>query len=241
VQLILRAVDAANPALVDSSFGTEAAAVRRMFLMPAAGRVTETYLCGIWADTARRAAWKTGFDMIGREPAVRSTFDDFYRSVSLDGGKIRTFFQAYEANGLVPTEVDYAFFKDRSAHTSPSLAPIRQAIANKLAAERNAPRWKIRQAIALHVRPSAQRADRLGRDVAFYIDGAGTTLGSEERTAWQNRGRLRASDAGFSDTRPFATFTAKPAIDTGIANPATLTAAEIAACPRAVLDTRRPQ
>ncbi len=242
VQLILRGVDKANPALIDASFGAEAAAVRRMFLMPdrQADRALETYLCGVWADTGRRAAWKAGFDLIGREPLVRATFDDFYKSASLDGGKIATFFRAYAANGLEPTEVDYAFFKDRSAHTSPALAPIRQAIANRLATEPGAARWTIRQAIALNVRPTAQRADRLGRDVAFYIDGAGGALGSEERSAWAGRGRLRASDAGLSDTRPFASFTPAPAIDTSIPNPASLTAAERAACPQAVLDTRRP-
>src|SRR5215218_1316557 len=77
-------------------------------------------------------------------------------------------------------------------------------------------------------------------DVAFYIDGAGDALGSGERSAWQARGRLRASDAGLTDARPSATFTPEPPIDTGIADPASLTDAERAACPRAVLDTRRP-
>ena len=92
-----------------------------------------------------------------------------------------TFFRAYAASGLRPTEVDYAFFKDRAAHPSPSLEPIQRAIATLLAAQPGAARWQVRQAIALNVRPSAQRTDRLGRDVAFYIDGAGDLLGPEER------------------------------------------------------------
>ena len=134
---------------------------------------------------------------------MRATFDGLYKSASLDGGKIATFFRAYAANGLQPTEIDYGFFKDRAAHTGPSLAPIQQAIANLLAAQPSAARWKVRQAIALNVRPGSQRADRLGRDVAFYIDGAGDALGSEERSAWAARGRLRASDAGLTDDRSF--------------------------------------
>ena len=72
VQLILQAVDAATPSLLDASFGGEAAAVRRMFRMrdgdPA--RSLETYLCGIWADSARRAAWTEGFAAVGQVPAV---------------------------------------------------------------------------------------------------------------------------------------------------------------------------
>jgi hypothetical protein len=243
VQLILQAVDAATPSLLDASFGSEAAAVRRMFRMrdgdPA--RSVETYLCGIWADSARRAAWTAGFAAVGQVPVVRATFDGHYKSASLDGGKIATFFRAYAANGLQPTEIDYAFFKDRAAHMSASLAPIRQAIANLVAAQPSAARWKVRQAIALNVRPlGTQRADRLGRDVAFYIDGAGDALGSDERSAWQARGRLRASDAGLTDARSFATFTPGPEIDIGIADPASLTAAERAACPRAVLDMQTP-
>ena len=242
VQLILQAVDAATPALIDEHFGSEANAVRRMFRMPDrdTGRSLETYLCGIWADTARRARWTAGFDTLGRLSSVRVTFDQFYRSTSLDGGKIATFYRAYAANDLVPTEVDYAFFKDRAAHTSPVFAPIRQAIADLLATQTGAARWKVRQAIALHVRPASQRADRLGRDVAFYVDGVAGALGQEERAAWQARGKLRASDAGLDDTRSFANFMPGPAIDAGISQPASLTDAERAACPRAVLDTRRP-
>jgi len=72
----------------------------------------------------------------------------------------------------------------------------------------------VRQAIALNVRPGAQRADRLGRDVAFYIDGAGNALGQEERDAWAARGRLRAPDVGLSDARSFGSFTPGPAINT---------------------------
>jgi hypothetical protein len=242
VQLILHAIDLATPALIDENFGDEASAVRKMFRMPDRddARTLETYLCGIWADTARRARWKAGFDTLGRVPFVRTKFDGFYRSASLDGGKIATFYRAYTANNLVPTEIDYAFFKDRAAHTSPAFEPIKQAIAALVTTQPAATRWKVRQAIALRVRPSSQRADRLGRDVAFYIDGAGSALGQEELTAWQARGKLRASDAGLSDARNQATFTPEPAIDTGIAAPASLTDAERAACPRAVLDTRRP-
>ena len=119
-------------------------------------RSLETYLCGIWADSARRAAWKAGFAAIGQVPAVRATFDGLYKSASLDGGKIATFFRAYAANGLQPTEIDYGFFKDPAAHPSPSLAPIQQAIANLLAAQPSAARWKVRQAIALNVRPGSR-------------------------------------------------------------------------------------
>ena len=108
VQLILQTVHAATPSLLDASFGGEAAAVRRMFRMRDGdvARSLETYLCGIWIDSARRAAWKAGFAAIGQVPAVRATFDGHYKSASLDGGKIATFFRAYAANRLQPTAID---------------------------------------------------------------------------------------------------------------------------------------
>ncbi|SDD04836.1 hypothetical protein [Belnapia rosea] len=243
VQLVLAMVDRTSPMLIDQAFGIEASAIRRTFQLRDrdAQRSLETYLCGVWADASRREAWRQGFNALGRAPDVRAAYDNLYRSSSLDGGKIATFIQAYSDNGLTPTEADYGFFKDRSAHTSPSLGPIRTAISQALAADRSAPRWRIRQAIALNVRPGSQRADRLGRDVAFYIDGAGDRLSQEELSAWQQRGRLRASDAGLADTRPFTDFSAGPALETGIAQPENLTDAERRACPQAVLDTRRPE
>jgi hypothetical protein len=243
VQLILQAVDKGDPTLIDESFGAEKDSVRRMFSMPDrdTARSLETYLCGIWVDPARRLSWKDGFDKIGRLPTVRATFDRLYQSSSLDGGKINTFIKAYSANGLAATEVDYAFFKDRAAHTTPKLDPVQAAIATVLASEPDAVRWQVRRSIALNVRPSNQRTDRLGRDVAFYLDGSGLAgLSTEEREAWQGRGRLHASDAGLSDDRPYTSFTAGPPIDTDIAHPTTLSAAERAACPAAVLATQQP-
>jgi hypothetical protein len=240
VQLILQSIDRNNPALIGAAFGGEAAAVRRMFLMPDDGaRRLETYLCGVWSNPDRRQLWRSGFDRLGREILVRDRFDAVYRSASLDGGKIATFYRAYREFGLAPTEIDFAFFKDRSAHMTSSYQRIRDAIAS-IHATAATPRWRVRRAIALAVRPANQRPDRLGRDIAFYVDGAGGALSGEEGTAWRDRGQYRASDVGLSDARAAGDFQPGPAIESSIPSPATLTPAERAACPAAVLDTRPP-
>jgi hypothetical protein len=242
VQLILQAIDARSPDLIDKAFGQEANAVRKMFHLvdrdPA--RTLATYLCGVWADRDRREAWKNGFAQIGAEPSVRKTFDNFYNSSSLDGGKINTFFRAYKANGLTPTELDYGFFKDRAAQTTVSFEPIKSAVAEALSTDSAPPRWKIRRAIALNVRPGTQGEDRLGRDVAFYVDGAGDTLSEEEFRAWRSRGPLHATDVGLSDDRAFSSFEPGSAIQNNIQDPVPLNESERAACPQAVLDTRFP-
>lgn len=240
VQLILQSIDRENPSMIAAAFGAEAGAVRRMFSMPDDGaRRLETYLCGIWANSGRRAAWRTGFDQLGRERLARERFDSLYRSASLDGGKIAAFYRAYRDFGLDPTEVDFAFFKDRSAHMTSSYQQVRNAIAS-IHPNATTPRWRVRRAIALAVRPANQRQDRLGRDVAFYIDGGASALSSDELTAWRGRGQYRASDVGLSDARAAGDFQAGPVVDSSIASPATLTQAEREACPAAVLDTRPP-
>jgi hypothetical protein len=242
VQLILAGIDAIDPKIIDKGFAGEAAAVRRMFQMQdeTPSRSLETYLCGIWSDSVRRAAWRGGFSTIGRDPRVQKTFDDFYMSASLDGGKIGIFMKAYASRGLVPTEIDYAFFKDRAAQTTPVLAAIEAAIAKTLTAHPGAARWQIRRSIALSVRPANQRVDRLGRDVAFYVDGIDTPLSDEEKAAWDKRGNIRATEAGLSDTREYRAFSPGQRLDTAIKVPATLSPQEAQACPAAVLNTQRP-
>ncbi|SPL62745.1 hypothetical protein [Ochrobactrum soli] len=240
VQLILQAVDTTSPDTIDEAFVDEAPAVRRMFSLPDRDehRSLETYLCGIWSDQARRIAWKKGFQRIGRIKSVREKFDELYKSSSLDGGKIANFYRAYSTNGLQPTEVDYAFFKDRAAHMTVKYDTVRGVIADFLKAVPNAARWQVRQAIALNVRPSRQQTDRLGRDVAFYIDGGEAQLSELEQMAWRNRGQLRASDVGLNDVRSYPTFIPGSSVDSSIRRPAILTAAEMKACPAAVLATR---
>lgn len=242
VQLILQAVDIRSPDLVDHAFGSEANGIRKIFhlLDRDPERTLETYLCGVWADRDRRQAWKEGFANIGAESTVRQIFDDFYKSSSLDGGKISSFFRAYDANGLTPTEIDYGFFKDRAAQTTVSFEQTRSVIAKFLRTEPGAPHWKIRRAIALNVRPATQREDRLGRDVAFYIDGAGDTLSAEESKAWRARGPLHATDVGLSDERSSATFASGGTINNSVPDPVPLSVSEKAACPQAVLETHLP-
>ncbi|QND44653.1 hypothetical protein HB780_02385 (plasmid) [Rhizobium lusitanum] len=245
VRLILQALDKLDANSIDDSFGTEAAAVRRMFVLRDRDpdRSLETYLCGVWMDAKRRVAWKIGFSKIGAIPAAREMFDKLYRSASLDGGKVASFYDAYASNHLVPTEMDYGFFKDRAAHTnvnSKDHLAIEQAIQNQLKGLPDSRPWQIRQAIALTVRPGSQRRDRLGRDVAFYVDEGEHRLNAEELDAWRARGRVWASSAGLSDDRMMPSFMPEPTIETDLSQPSSLTSAERRACPQAVLDTRKP-
>lgn len=240
VQAILGLIDKERPALLDAGFGGEASAVRRVLtLKNDETRSLEAFLCGIWIEPGRRKAWKDGFASLGQDAAVRTIYDRLYRSANFDGGKITSFQSAYTASGLAPTEIDYAFFKDRAAHMTIDGDAVRAAIAG-IGTTRVPPSW-VRRAIARQVRPPKQSIDRLGRDVAFYVDGLGIEeLSSEERAAWQARGGLRASSFGLSDERRAPVFQSGPEIAAPAAT-GTLTAGELAACPAAVLNSREPR
>lgn len=243
IQAILGVIERDHPDLLKKAFLDEAIAVQRMGRLRNDDSKTspslEVYLCGIWANPKRRAAWKQGFSRFGEEPTVREAYDLAYRSSSFDGGKIAGYQAAYEAFGLAPTEVDHAFFKDRAAHMSFNDASVRAAIKEALAGPNVTPS-AVRRALSLKVRPPNQRKDRLGRDVAFYVDSIGAAgLSAEESAAWIERGRRHAAIAGLSDTRAAPRFVAGPKFDRRTPTE-TATSQEINACPTAVLNPLQP-
>ncbi len=147
---------------------------------------------------------------------------------------------AWQRVGLEPTEVDFAFFIDRSAHMS--VREDRMVEALTAAGGATLAPWAARRAVALNVRPrnADQHHSRLGRDVTFYLDGAGTdTLTPAEHDAWRASGGLRASDVGLFDDSPAPAFQPGPPIDWEPDTPAQLTPPELA-CPDAVLSPRSP-
>ena len=94
--------------------------------------------------------------------------------------------------------------------------------------------------MSLHFRPSNQRKDRLGRDIAFYIDAIGEdALSEEERAAWRARGARNAAAIGLSDERAAPAFTPAPAIANAMPT-GDITQAEQTLCPAAVLNPQRP-
>lgn len=245
VQVILAGVARRDEALLTDAFAGESAAVLRLLRVPRAS--TERYLCHIWTGPDRRRAWLAGFERLGRSPLVREIYDAVYASVDYDGGKVQRFHGAWEAAGLTPTAVDYAFFVDRSAHMSIAQGPITAALADAAAGlegDASLSPAQARRAVAVAVRPGndAQRASRLGRDVTFYIDALGEqVLTDAELTAWRSRGAVRAADVGLLDQMPAPAFAPGASIDwVPDRDEADIPAGDLA-CPPAVLSPQPPQ
>jgi hypothetical protein len=236
-----------NADLFNAAFAAEAPAVQRMLELEnkSDNSALETYLCGVWMSPERRSAWVDGFRALGKTAELPEFYRDVYRSASFDGGKIATFHRVWASKefGLPITELDHAFFIDRSAHMSISERKLKEALLVLKSASGSA--WPpspaaIRQYVALNVRPPNQRTDRLGRDIAFYVEGIGQPgLSAEETAAWASRGRRNAVDIGLGDARNVPVFTAGPAISHPMPT-GTLTDAEKALCPAAVLNPSSP-
>jgi hypothetical protein len=237
VQWILWRVERQNRAVVSRAFGPEAAAARQLLTLD--DDSAKRFLCSVFADTARRAAWTAAFAELGKSALVRRLYDRHYLSRASDGAKMERLYQLYERLGVAPTEIDYAFFLDRATHSTPPTPDA--ANADKIR------QWLTMNNLSL-TPPNARRAfaavfptrnqtqDRLGRDVAFFIDAfTETGLTTDELAAWRRRGQLSAANVGLADERAapplnIANDTAAPVFNTTLSSP----------CPAPVLNPNRP-
>ncbi len=204
VQIILKAIHAAAPAVLQESFDGERETVRQ--LLDTDGDSGRTLLEPVHANADRRKAWKSAFEKLGAVEAARTAYDTY----AFEGEWLRPGLRLLY--GLVPkdaaTEVDYAFFLDLAMHASISKRRVQaaaEAIANKEAssgrsltpAER---RRAIGAVIVQHIGSPQMKHDRMARNVIYSVDEIGG-LSEEERDAWLRRSGLRASDCGLSDSR----------------------------------------
>ena len=239
VQWILWRVEQQDTSIVTAAFGAEAATLRK--LIPLNDDSARRLLCSIFADPGKRADWTRAFKELGKSALVRSMYDRHYLSRVSDGSKMERLYRLYDKLGMRPTEVDYGFFLDRATHSSPpsdvdnAAGKIKAWLADK--GFQQTP-GNVRRAFAANFPTSNQTQDRLGRDVAFFIDAVGESgLTQEERQAWKQRGQLTAANVGLSDGK------AAPALNPGsdpngpgfdkVLNPAP-------SCPSSVLNPSPP-
>jgi hypothetical protein len=164
----------------------------------------------VWNAPVRRRIWKDKFKELSAQKAAREAYEWYaFQSNEWLKPAFRRLYKLIPEAQTKATEVDYAFFLDLAMHmsiTERRIEVAKQAIANKeRALGREVNPAERRQIVSLNMIPSAQRQDRLGRNVVYYVDGVGVEeLSQEERNAWKNRsGGLRASNCGLTDTRSY--------------------------------------
>lgn len=159
----------------------------------------------------QKAAWTRAFARLGADPDIRAAYDAqawgeaaWFRSV------VDRLAQSWRAQGLEPTEVDFAFFLDRAIHMGWGAQRF-AAVDRVLTQGSPLTNAEARFLIADAVRAGARPEDRLARDAMFLIDAeeelaplmaASRTWPRGWKNAWRTRANLSAADVGLSDSRP---------------------------------------
>ncbi|MGE3867244.1 MAG: hypothetical protein AB7G04_10055, partial [Hyphomonadaceae bacterium] len=168
-------------------------------------------------------AWSRAFARLGAMEQTQRVYDDvawgddaWFRYV------VERLSKSWRAAGLEPSEIDFAFFLDRSIHMGWGEARF-DAIDTALAREKAclAPgaftNARARLIVADAVRAKARPEDRLARDAMFLVDSrAGLreamsrspTWPKNWRKLWAARSGMAASDVGLSDARGAPAFPA---------------------------------
>ena len=180
-----------------------------------------------------------GLQLLGADPAVRANYRALYRSYPFDGEKLERYGRLWASLALVPSEIDFAFFYDRATHIGgpPDDEALISELGDCIRAETLAGNTHAaaRRCLSLrHPHPTLP-TDRLGRDVAYYVDAyPNSALSPRELSTWREHIPLSArKSVGLSDARNYplehAFNAADPSGETPEANDE-LTPAE-AACP----------
>ena len=210
IQWVLANVIRRTPGLVEYAFGAERENAQRFvgLLGPPpescdGSTPLEHFMCAVWIDPDRRRMWEKALQSLGKQQSVRSVFDDVYARQEFDGYKLDAYFALWETLGVAPSEIDFAFFHDRSTQIGGPPEVIAGDLKKCLDGEpaqvtRNA---AARRCLArLHPHPT-QPDDRYARDAAYYIDSyTPQRLTKAELRMWQRHIPLAAgAQFGLSD------------------------------------------
>ncbi|MCI0512368.1 hypothetical protein L0128_04070 [candidate division KSB1 bacterium] len=210
VRFILQRIQQQHPDTLKTIFGAEYPAVSRLLAEDAANgyRIMQE----IYNQAERRQAFKVRLQALGATALAQQAYD--WAALKSDFWLKPNFRKLYtlipHADSLA-TEIDYAFFLDLSAHASISGKRVQRAqvVLDSLTTAWQRPlspaerRRAIANVFAQFVHPN-WRADRMGRNVVFYIDGIPEAdLTTAEKTSWQARTQRRASQFGLFDQRRY--------------------------------------
>jgi hypothetical protein len=107
VQRILANIDAAQPALITTAFGGEAAAVRT-FMTLRTERTASAFIEKVATDARRKTAWSNGFSALGVNRQARLQYDQLMDASATAGipEAIADFTRAFWRQCLAPTEYE---------------------------------------------------------------------------------------------------------------------------------------
>jgi len=211
VSEILKQVHSKNPSLLEKSFGSELPTLLQV-MNSHPKNCADLLMNDVFANRQKRDFWKEKFRGLGAIPEVREIYEEYaWKSNKWLKPNLKTLYAGFFANNsdhTKATEIDFAFFTDLSMHMSITTERVTKAATALTEKENRLGRplspAERRQVIGKNMVPTGQQKDRMGRNVAFYVDGIGeSNLSNEERMAWEARGKRKASNCGLSDSRTF--------------------------------------
>ncbi|MFM9846595.1 MAG: hypothetical protein ACKVP3_05485 [Hyphomicrobiaceae bacterium] len=257
IQLVLWMVSKQDPALLQKAFGAEYPNLRRFFQLKGGGKSKcdgdiplKRFVCAVWMDKTRRTIWEQALTALGHSALVRKAYTELYALSDFDGTKLQDYYAIWRELGLRPSEIDYAFFLDRTTHLGgpPEEDSAVARLGKCLHEERTkalTPNAAARRCLAQQQPHETQPEYRLARDVAYYLDSYPEgSLSEREISTWAGYVPLSATyNFGLSDTETVA-ITEAPSLaslnpDLPRAQSSELTSAELKACPVSVLSPIR--
>ncbi len=156
----------------------------------------------VFDDPERRETLRVIFAELAAKPEIRAGYDAYFLGPSgYLAGRIGRYYALYARAGLTPTEIDFAFFLDRSLDYPP-LSEDLQARLLPLLQAAGPETWKARRIIATETpfTSPGSRSFQIGRDAVYWIDAVGQAgLEPIEAASWVRNSRLKASDVGLTD------------------------------------------
>ena len=197
----------ANPAtaaIVQDHFKTEAALLAQLLDRrdPAWCQNQAAVLRPVFDDPERREGLRVILGAMAVHAEIRAGYDAYFLGpTGYLAGRMARYYALYARVGLIPTEVDFAWFLDRSL----DYPPISDALADALVAkimQAGAANWRARRTIA-HETPFTSPGAwnfQIGRDAVYWIDAVGQAgLDPAEAASWVRNSRLKASDVGLQE------------------------------------------
>ena len=160
----------------------------------------------VFDDPDRREGLRVILAGLSAHAEVRAGYDAYFLGSSgYLAGRMARYYALYQRVGLTPSEIDFAFFLDRSLDYPPLTDALIEALVPKVM-QGGATNWRARRVIANETPFTSEgaRTFQIGRDAVYWIDAVGQgALTAQENAAWVRNSRLKASDVGLTE-RPYA-------------------------------------
>ena len=191
-------------AIVRDHFKTESALLAQLLDRsdPAWCQKQASVMRPVFDDPERREGLRVILGAMSAHAEIRAGYDGYFLgSTGYLAGRMARYYALYARVGLTPTEVDFAWFLDRSLDYPPISDALADALVPKIM-QAGAANWRARRTIA-HETPFTSPAAwnfQIGRDAVYWIDAVGQAgLDPAENASWVRNSRLKASDLGLRE------------------------------------------